>query len=140
MYMALASKESEVNTIEGSDAVADIAVRNFSDNGLKNIKVHVGSFKEKLPQILDAGQAPGLVFIDGDHRMDSLLWYFEAIAGKAEDYTVVVIDDIYLSPEMKEAWSVIKKHKKVSVTIDIYRFGIVFFRRGINNNHFIVRH
>jgi hypothetical protein len=107
---------------------------------LKNIKVPVGSFKEKLPQILDAGQAPGLVFIDGDHRMDSLLWYFEAIAGKAEDYTVVVIDDIYLSPEMKEAWSVIKKHKKVSVTIDIYRFGIVFFRRGINNNHFIVRH
>jgi len=39
---------------------------------------------------------------------------------------------------MEEAWEIIKKHSKVSVTIDTFQWGIVFFRAEQEKEHFII--
>lgn len=140
MYLAAGSPESVVYTIEGSDEIAGIATTNFAESGLKNIKVLTGSFDEMLPVVVETGIKPGLVFIDGDHRKEPVLRYFGKIAQWSDSDTVIVIDDIYYSKEMEEAWNEIKLNEKVSVTVDIFRMGIVFFRKGINSNNYIVRH
>jgi len=140
MYMALSLRGCTLHTIEGCAETAKIAEENFYKAGIENIILHNGSFDKCLPEVIDATNAPGLVFIDGNHRKSAVLKYFDLIAEKASSQTVVVVDDIYLSPEMKEAWQMIRNHGKVSATIDIWRMGIVFFRTGINSNHFIVRH
>ena len=92
-----------------------------------------GSFEEKLSEVAESGIKPGLIFIDGNHRKDPVLKYFNLLAGLSDNNTVIVIDDIYYSPEMEEAWNEIKLSEKVSATIDIFRMGIVFFRKGINH-------
>ena len=140
MYMALNSPDTIVHTIEGCSERAEIAAENFNEARIENIILHNGSFDVVLPKILDSGQAPGLIFIDGNHRKEPLLAYFGIIADRSDSRTVVVVDDISLSPEMMQAWQEIKVHSKVSVTIDIHRMGIVFFREGINSNHFVVRY
>ncbi|HAM09028.1 MAG: hypothetical protein A2X05_09570 [Bacteroidetes bacterium GWE2_41_25] len=140
MYMAMSSPETSVHTIEGCSETADIAAENFDRACIGNIRLHKGSFDEKLPEILDSCNLPGLVFIDGNHRKEPLLKYFNMIAERSGNGTVVIIDDISLSREMEQAWQEIKIHSKVSVTIDIYRMGIVFFRKGINSNHYVVRY
>jgi len=40
---------------------------------------------------------------------------------------------------MKSAWSEIKKHPKVTVTVDIFYWGIVFFRKEQEKEHFKIR-
>ena len=140
LYMALSSPSLEVHTIEGCPEVAGIADENFRKTGVSNVKLHIGSFDEILPNLIKEKQSPGIVFIDGNHRKEPLNSYFKLVADNAKNNTVVVIDDIYLSREMNEAWEDIKKHPKVSVTIDLHRMGIVFFRKGINANHFVVRY
>ncbi len=40
---------------------------------------------------------------------------------------------------MEEAWEEIKKHPKVKVTIDTFQWGIVFFRKEQEKEHFIIR-
>jgi len=140
MYMAMSGTVGVVHTIEGCTETAKIAEKNFVEAGIGNIFLHCGSFDDCLPVVLDSTITPGMVFIDGNHRKEPVLKYFEMIARKSSGDTVVVIDDIYYSPEMKEAWQFIMNHSKVSVTIDVYRMGLVFFREGINTNHFIVRH
>jgi len=40
---------------------------------------------------------------------------------------------------MEEAWHYIKEHSKVTVTIDTFQWGIVFFRREQEKEHFIIR-
>jgi hypothetical protein len=40
---------------------------------------------------------------------------------------------------MEEAWKVIKNHPKVSVTIDTFQWGLVFFRREQEKQHFVIR-
>ena len=40
---------------------------------------------------------------------------------------------------MTETWHIIKQHPKVTVTIDIFHLGIVFFRKEQAKEHFTIR-
>jgi len=63
----------------------------------------------------------------------------EQIIPHAGNNTLCIVDNIYASPEMQKAWNTIKQHPKVTVTIDTYQLGLVFFRREQANQHFTVR-
>jgi len=140
LYLALGSPGSTVHTIEGSVEIAKLAGQTFEAEGIRNIRIYEGTFEEILPGILDTGMKPGLVFIDGNHRKRPVLNYFKMLEAVAVNDTVIVIDDIYYSAGMYEAWQEIKKHKRVSVTIDLYSMGLVFFREGITHNDYIIRY
>ena len=140
MYLASFCKETLIFTMEGCPAIADIAYKNFEESGLNNVKLFIGPFEEILPEITKQGIKPGLIFIDGNHRKQPVLSYFKKIVEISENETVVIIDDIYYSREMEEAWNEIKRYEKVSMTIDIFRMGIVFFKKGIIRNDYIIRY
>ena len=140
MYLADSCKDSELITIEGCPAIASIAKKNFHEAGISKIKLVEGAFDDVLPGILEGRLKPGLVFIDGNHRKVPLIKYFNQIAEISDSKTVVIIDDISYSREMNEAWNEIKIHKKVTVSVDIHRMGILFFRGGINHNNYIIRY
>ena len=55
---------------------------------------------------------PGLVFIDGNHRKEPVINYFNQVADMSDNNSVVIIDDINSSREMAEAWCEIKNHEK----------------------------
>jgi len=140
MYMAMANRGVVVKTIEGCQTTSEIATENFKDAGIRNIEVFNGSFDEILPGIINEENKPGLIFIDGNHRKEPVLRYFMQIAKVSDAKTVVIIDDIYYSSEMEDAWNEIKRSEKVSVTVDIFRMGIVFFKEGIAHNDYIIRY
>jgi predicted O-methyltransferase YrrM len=140
LYMALSCGETSLLSMEGCPETAEIANRNFKEAGLKNIRFKVGPFEDNIPEIISQGIKPGLVFIDGNHRKKPLLDYFKKMADISDNNSVIIIDDIYYSREMEEAWNEIKQYGKVSLTIDIFRMGIVFFRAGIGRNDYIIRY
>ncbi len=83
---------------------------------------------------------PVLVFIDGNHRKEPVIRYFNQVADMSDNNTVVIIDDINSSREMADAWSEIKNHKNVTMSVDIFSMGIVFFRKGLNHLNYVVRY
>lgn len=140
MYLACSNPNTIVYTMEGCEETLKIASGNFLEAGIKNIRTLNGSFDDMLPVIAGQNVAPGLVFIDGDHRKESVMRYFDLIADMSDTMTVVILDDIYASDEMAEGWSEIKKHRNVTMTIDIFRMGIVFFREGLNHFDYVIRY
>jgi len=52
---------------------------------------------------------------------------------------VFIFDDIHWSEGMTEAWEVIKKHPKVTSTIDLYFMGIVFFNPDLSKENFVLK-
>jgi len=50
-----------------------------------------------------------------------------------------VFDDIHWSPGMERAWEKIRAHPKITVSLDLLRLGLVFFRRENKKEHFTVR-
>jgi predicted O-methyltransferase YrrM len=140
MYMASASSGPQVITMEGSPEVAEIARENFADAGLENIRVLTGSFDALLPEIEAMKVKPGLVFIDGNHRKKPVMDYILKVVQLGVEKGVIIIDDINHSAEMAEAWEEIKMNPAATLTVDIYRMGLVFPGRGPGRSHYVVRY
>jgi predicted O-methyltransferase YrrM len=140
MYMAASSPDAVVYTMEGCRATSEIAAESFRGSGFTNIRLLNGSFDDLLPGIKSEKICPGLVFIDGNHQKEPVINYFNQVAEMSDNMTVVIIDDINSSREMTEAWSIIKNHRNVSFSVDIFRMGIVFFRKGMTRFNYVIRY
>jgi predicted O-methyltransferase YrrM len=138
-YMASANSKTKIITIEGCEEIAAIAKKNFNQFQLKNIEQHIGNFDDVLPGILSKLDKLDFAFFDGNHRKEATLNYFEQCSEKAHDNSVFVFDDIYWSAEMKEAWQEIKNNERVTVTLDLFFMGIVFFRKEQVKQHFVIK-
>ncbi|WP_310594495.1 hypothetical protein [Flavobacterium sp.] len=50
-----------------------------------------------------------------------------------------ILEDIHANAASEMLWQTLKQNPKVTVTIDTYHFGLVFFRREQVEEHFIIR-
>ncbi len=125
----LAASGNNVYTIEGSKEVAKIASSVFENIDIKNISLFVGKFEDQLPLVLSQIESVGLGYVDGDHRKIPTLNYFNLLKRKATENSIIIFDDIYWSKEMEEAWETIKADSHVTLTIDLFFIGIIFFRK-----------
>jgi predicted O-methyltransferase YrrM len=140
-YLAKANASARVTSMEGSTAIAEIAMRQFDALQLNNIKIVTGNFDETLQPVIEKTEQPfNFVFIDGNHRKEPTLRYFEQLLAKTNTDTIFVFDDIHWSKEMEEAWELIKQHPSVTLTIDLFFIGLVFLRKEQKEKeHFVVR-
>ncbi len=74
-----------------------------------------------------------------DTEKEALMASFEKVVSNSHNDTVCVIPSIHHTPQMEAAWQAVLNHPGVTVTIDAYHMGIVFFRRGQVEQHFWVR-
>ena len=139
-YLATATAKSTVTTIEGCPNVAKIAKLNFNKLELHNIQVIQGTFGEVLPDLLQNQPPLDLVFFDGNHTEHATLEYFSQCLEKAHEESVFIFDDIHWSAGMERAWKKIAGHPSVSVSIDLFQMGIVFFKKGQEKEHFTIHH
>jgi predicted O-methyltransferase YrrM len=140
-YMALGNPAGKLITLEGAKQVSNIATDIFKQLNLTNIEALVGNFDNLLPEVLSRLQSVDLVFIDGNHRKEPTLNYFNLLLGKVKNASVIIIDDIHWSDEMEEAWEIIKNNPAVHLTIDLFFMGIVFFKDEFKiKQHFTIRY
>jgi len=128
-YLASANPASKVFTFEGSKNIAKIAFNNFEKCGLKNIKLIEGNFEKTLSANKEKIENVDLLFIDGNHRKKATLEYFNFFLKKSTAKSIFIFDDIHWSKEMEEAWKLIQEHDSVTLTIDLFFIGLVFFSK-----------
>lgn len=138
-YIAKAVRNAKIVTIEGNPSLSAIAAEGFKKMGILNIVSKTGSFENHFLATLKDMQQADFILFDGNHRLKPSLQYFNEALPFAHENSVFVFDDIYWSEEMKAAWHEIKKHSQVTITIDLYEMGLVFFRTGQNKQHFKLR-
>lgn len=126
-YMGSAHRSAKIITLEGNRTIANIAKETHIKAGLTNIEILTGRFEDNFEIALKKLNQVDLVFLDGHHLYEPTLQYFEKILPYSHSKTVLVLDDIYWSHEMTRAWEDIKSNPKVTLTIDIYHLGFVFF-------------
>ena len=140
MYLATGNLQGELTTIEGNRSLNEVDIENFKTLGLKNINAIVGSFEKELPLLLKNSKQVDFIYIDGNHKKEPTLSFFEQCLGKSHKNTIFVFDDINWSEEMQEAWNMIKDHHKVTVTIDLFMMGLVFINPDFSKENFSVRY
>lgn len=127
----------QITTIEGCPNTSDLTKSKFAKLGLKDVNFIKGDFANTIAFLKN--DYFDLIFFDGHHNKDATIEYFEALLPKVNNTSVFIFDDIYWSKGMTDAWDYIKNHKAVTVTVDCFYLGFVFFRREQAKEHFKIR-
>ena len=139
IYESKAYDQSQITTFEGCPATATIARQNFEKLKCKNIEIIVGNIDETLPKELAEIKKLDFAFFDANHRYEPTIRYFELCLEKATEESIFIFDDIHWSVEMHRAWQVIRNHKDVMISIDLFYVGLVFFRKNQPKQDFVLR-
>ena len=140
-YIA-SSRNAPVFTFEAVDTLGPEAEKLWASLNLSNIHRIGGQIENTLPVFLNSRDAAAweLAVVDANHRYQPTMHNFHLLnQGRKGRPVCLVLDDIYWSAEMKAAWQEIKAHPDVDVSLDLYDFGIVFFRPESSRQHFILR-
>ena len=145
--LALGNPKAKIITLEGCPETAKIAGNQLaklssqakSRDNIYNIEVVVTEFSEYFKTQNPKPKTQNLIYFDGNHSITATLDYFELLLPTISNETIWIFDDIHWSPDMEKAWKIIKTHPKVTVTIDTFQWGLVFFRREQPKEHFVIR-
>ncbi len=135
--IAITKASKSIKTVEGCTNTSKVAQDFFSEFNLKNIQIYNSTFDNFFKE--SSSDNYDLVYIDGNHNKENTLHYFNILLKKTHSNSVLIFDDIYWSSEMTEAWQQIIQHPKVTVSIDTFYWGIVFFRTEQEKQHFTIR-
>ena len=126
---------------KGAEKIADQAALNFQKLNLQNIQLIRGNFDKTLPKLLhSSGKKYDLIYIDGNHTYEATVRYFTLLLPFTHERTLIIFDDIHWSKGMEQAWYEISIHPSVTLTIDLFFVGLVFFRRSqLVPQHFSIR-
>jgi predicted O-methyltransferase YrrM len=114
----------------------NIALTNFEANEASNIVLVEGNIDETLPEFVEANRKLDFVLLDANHRYEPTIKYFNLLVERMTSDAIVVVDDIYQSKEMAKAWEEIRSHKLVYGSMDLFRFGLLFFDSSLNKQHY----
>ena len=139
-YLSLANPGARIITLEGASSLAAVAKKNFNTLQIKNIELIEGNFDNTLSSSVLQLSPVNFVFVDGNHRHEPTVSYFQQILPHTNNDSILVFDDIHWSRDMEKAWESIKADKSVRCTIDLFFIGIVLFRREFKEKqHFVIR-
>lgn len=120
-------------SLEGIKRMCELAHERFYELDTKaNFRVIHGTFDQSLEKIEKENKTFDFVFLDGDHQYDSTIKYVNWIIKQAKPNCVIVLDDIYWSPDMKSAWNTIRKHPDINLSVDLFKLGIVCIGQSKN--------
>jgi len=135
--LSLGNPKALITTIEGCPETAAQASNQFNSFNLNNINLIVSTFDNELDNLKQ--QKFDLVYFDGNHTKEATINYFKTLLQSINNDSIIIFDDIHWSKGMTEAWDTIKQEPKVTLTIDTFFWGIVFFRTEQVTQHYKIR-
>ena len=130
---------SEVTTLEGCPNTMNQCQLQLQKFNINNVICITTEFSKELTEYNVQPTPYNLIYFDGNHSKKATLEYFELLLPTINNETVWIFDDIHWSNEMEEAWEIIKENPKVTITIDTFQWGFVFFRAEQVKENFMVR-
>jgi predicted O-methyltransferase YrrM len=135
-FLAAASPKSAIITLEGSDQLINRAKKNFEYLRINNVTTFQGNFNDLLPSVLNNNSGIDMVFIDGNHKGEATIEYFEACLQNMTIPGIIIFDDIRWSEDMFHSWNKIIKNEHVTLSIDLFQMGIIFLNPKLKKQHF----
>ena len=137
--LAAGSEKGQIISIEGSSDLTEFAKGFTEEMGYRDIKFVCGKIQDVLQGVLSEAGSIDLVFMDAHHSYEPTLAFFDQLCPFMNNNSIIVIDDIYWSEEMTNAWKAIINSEKVTLSIDLFYKGLVFFDQNLSKQHFILK-
>ena len=94
----------------------------------------------KNPDLITDVDSFDMVFVLCDHPWNLVPDYFSRTIQHIHNDSVLILCNIQLSKEIHELWDEIKNHSSVTLTIDLFNLGLVFYKEELTKEDFILRY
>lgn len=139
-YMLAAGNEKvKVTTVEGCENTFEIARKYFPKKQRNKVTFINDSFTHFLSSLKEE-HPYDLIFIDGDHKSESLYEQLRLLESYIDDETIIILDDIRWSKDMFEAWETLSNSDYFHLSLDLFKMGILMKRTHQQKESFIVRY
>jgi predicted O-methyltransferase YrrM len=139
LYLAGADQQINCVSIEASASLSNFARQQAIQLGMNNIRFRNENLDSKLYDILSEYGTQDLIFMDANHRYESVIKYFNECINFIHPNSIIVVDDPYWSEGMTRAWNDIKQDARVHASIDLYHMGILFFNPSFAKKQYRIR-
>ena len=138
LYLSSYTSSLNFTVLEKSPEMALVAERVFEEHNRQKIDVKVADYKDSLPAILKDDYLLDFVFINIANDVAENEYVFNQIVNHLHDSSVVVISGIKASAGMRSFWKKIIEHQDITVTVDLYSMGLIFFKKKLHKRNYIV--
>ncbi|MHB8258854.1 MAG: O-methyltransferase [Bacteroidia bacterium] len=139
LYMAHATPKASIISVEGCPNTYAFAKQQIASTGVKNIELINADFDAAFETTLQ-NKMFDIVYLDGNHTYEATIKYFDELLKNINENSLLIFDDIYWTSAMTKAWEEIMAHPSVTLSIDLYKVGLVFFRNeNKQKEHFCLR-
>lgn len=124
--------------LENVPEFASIAQMAFDKAAHNPIDLRVGGYMDLLPAALKEIEQLDFVFFNTLYEQQNNSRLFKECLKQVHNDTVFVFEGIKASRKMREFWKEVCACPEVTVTIDLYSMGIVFFNKRLHKRDYIV--
>ena len=135
-YLAQISTSTKVHTLEGAEPIFQLAAEHL--NELDNVDSQMGNIDELLPILIDQLPQIDLAYIDANHTYDATMRYYNLLVQKKLPSTIIVVGDIHWSSGMEKAWKEIIGREEVTLSVDLFHCGLLFFLPVTEKQEYII--
>ncbi len=136
LYLAAYSSDIQVNAIENNESLVPYIKDVIKGND--RIVLHTGSYPTLIPEIMSKIEKVDFVFFNLEREYEVNLQLFSLCIEKAHENTVFVMNNIKKCNCTSKLWNEIIHNPKVSVTMDLYSMGIIFFNPKLHKRNYKV--
>lgn len=128
--------QGDLYTFEGAEELVQVGRKSIS----RYNKAYLipGDISKTLPIFLQAQKKLDFAFIDANHTYEHTVSYFNQIKEKLHPDSIVIIGDIHWSKGMEKAWDEIRHIEQVKLSLDFFECGVLFFRKGFDQQHYVL--
>jgi predicted O-methyltransferase YrrM len=131
MYLFSGSPDTPLHSIEGDKERAALAAQLICRTCPGPVSIHWGQMEEKLADILPLLPPRFLAFVDGNHQYKPTLDYVGKLVERSGEEGIIIMDDIYWSVGMQQAWKEIVAWPEIRVSIDLFHMGVLLLREDL---------
>lgn len=135
------SNKVNVVSVDACAMTTDLARQNLLDWNLTNVEVRGGSLATGIDYISSkkVGESFDLIYIDLAQQQERVLESFRMLLSFTHNDTLIIFEGIHDSLSAEMIWEEIVGQSEVRVSIDTFKWGLVFFRREQVKEHFVIR-
>ena len=127
-YLTAFSSDSQCVTLECENDIATITCNNIKKKTNSSIKIIQGEYSDSLPEALSELQQIDCIYLNKELSTEELTKIYRAILPSIHDESLIIISGIHTSPEKRSFWKQVCEDGKITVSVDLYQLGLIFFR------------
>lgn len=134
-YLSKACK-GRTYSLEGDPQLAKLASETLERT--TNVYQVLGSIEETLPALIQQIPRVDFAFIDANHTEQATMENFHLLFSHLCERSIIVVGDIYWSKGMSRAWKILKDHPGVSLSLDFFECGVLFFNPELSKENYVL--